>query len=138
MTGPALGKVELRNAIIKVVTPSSEEVISNAKVYIHMKGFARARVTHIDVEHVKLNELVPPKAGGYYRILGVANGVLIDFSNLLPGLGIIIANDKLNKVIKEGEMSWCYVGGKPGGIYIGLRKHLISKLEDIIKEVCGV
>ncbi len=35
--------------------------------------------------------------------------------------------DELNKIIKEGENS--YVGGKKGGVFIGLKKEMIKRAE---------
>jgi hypothetical protein len=49
MSGPAEGKIELKNA----------------RVYLHVKGKARARITHIDVEHEDLNEIIKPKEATY-------------------------------------------------------------------------
>jgi len=49
MTGPAEGKIELKNA----------------KVYIHVKGKSLARITHIDVEHPNLNQIIKPKEATY-------------------------------------------------------------------------
>ncbi len=45
MTGAAEGKIELKGA----------------KVYIHVKGKARARITHIDIEHPAINKIIKPK-----------------------------------------------------------------------------
>lgn len=49
MTGPAEGKV----------------VLKGAKVYIHWKGKAGARVTHIDIEHPTINKIIKPKEATY-------------------------------------------------------------------------
>jgi len=49
MSGPAEGKIELKGA----------------KVYIHVKGKARARITHIDIEHKDINEIIKPKEATY-------------------------------------------------------------------------
>lgn len=49
MTGPAEGKI----------------VLKGAKVYIHIKGKAGARITHIDVEHELINEIIKPKEATY-------------------------------------------------------------------------
>jgi len=39
--------------------------------------------------------------------------------------------DSLNKIIKDKEAS--YVGGKPGGVFIGLKKEMISRAEKLVK-----
>ena len=40
---------------------------------------------------------------------------------------IDIELDKLNKIIKPGENT--YVGAKPGGVFIGLKKEMIKRAE---------
>ncbi|MEM2822299.1 MAG: hypothetical protein QXE64_01780 [Candidatus Pacearchaeota archaeon] len=58
MAGPGEGKYALKGAV----------------VYIHEKGKSRARITHIDVEHPLLNEIIKPgevtycqgKEGGFF------------------------------------------------------------------------
>ncbi len=72
MSGPAEGKIPL----------------GKADVYIHVKGKSRARITHIDIELDKLNEIIEPKEA-------------------------------------------TYVEGKEGGVFIGLRKHMIDRAEKI-------
>ena len=49
MSGQSYGKKELKGA----------------KVYIHEKGKSFARITHIDVEHPLLNEIIKPKEATY-------------------------------------------------------------------------
>lgn len=41
---------------------------------------------------------------------------------------IDIESPKLNKIIKPGETS--YVGGKEGGVFIGLKKEMIQRIEN--------
>lgn len=62
----------------------------NASIYVHEKGKAGARITHIDIE------------------------------------GKAISN-----IIQSGETS--FVKGKPGGIFIALKKPMIKRAEAIIK-----
>lgn len=45
---------------------------------------------------------------------------------------IDIELDELNKVIKPGESS--FVGGKEGGVFLGLRKEMISRAEKVVKK----
>ncbi len=49
MSGQGYGKTELKGA----------------KVYIHEKGKSLARITHIDVEHPLLNEIIKEKEATY-------------------------------------------------------------------------
>ncbi len=46
---------------------------------------------------------------------------------------IDIESDELNKIIKPGENT--YVGGKKGGVFIGLKKDMILRAEMIAKKV---
>ncbi len=76
MTGPAESKIELEGA----------------KVYVHRKDQAtRAQVTHIDVEHPDLNEIIEP-----------------------------------------GENT--FVGGKRGGVFVGLKGEMIERAEAYLAE----
>jgi hypothetical protein len=72
MTGPAEGKLPL-NAKVCL----NAEELPNARVYIHLKGYSRATVTHLDIEHPKLNRIIPPKAKTSNWIVGIENGILI-------------------------------------------------------------
>ena len=45
---------------------------------------------------------------------------------------IDIELDELNKIIKPGEAS--YVQGKKGGVFIGLKKEMITRAEKNIKK----
>jgi len=45
---------------------------------------------------------------------------------------IDIELDELNDIIKEGENS--YVGGKKGGVFIGLKKEMIKRAEKKAKK----
>ncbi|HID72682.1 TPA: hypothetical protein EYP38_01960, partial [Candidatus Micrarchaeota archaeon] len=119
MTGPAPGKVLLRGARVFVCTPGGCEEVEGAEVYIHLKGYSRARVTHLDVEAERLNELVPPKGGGFHKLRRADGGIRVDLSRLMRGLSIVVKHEAIADLLKPGEEFWCYVGGKPGGVYIG-------------------
>ena len=45
---------------------------------------------------------------------------------------IDIELDALNKIIKPGENT--YVGGKEGGVFLGLKKEMIERAEKMAKE----
>lgn len=45
---------------------------------------------------------------------------------------IDIELDELNEIIKPGENS--YVGGKEGGVFLGLKKDMIERAEKIINK----
>ena len=45
---------------------------------------------------------------------------------------IDIELDDLNKIIKPGEATYC--AGKPGGVFLGLKKEMIKRAEKVIKK----
>ena len=73
MTGPAEGKHPIKN-----------------RIYIHEKGKARAKITHLDIE------------------------------------------GEIEKIILPGEIT--FVKGKPGGVFIALKREMIKRAEQIIKK----
>lgn len=73
MSGEAEGKHHLKN-----------------KVFLHEKGKARARITHLDIE------------------------------------------GDISKIIRPGETT--FVKGKPGGVFIALKKDMINRAEKLIKK----
>jgi hypothetical protein len=50
MTGPGEGKIKI-DSNVGIQTIGKPIPINNAEVYIHVKGYLNARVTHLDVEH---------------------------------------------------------------------------------------
>jgi hypothetical protein len=127
MTGPGEGKLPLDAKVLL-----NAEELPNASVYIHLKGYSRATVTHLDIEHPKLNSIIPPKAKTFSWIVGIENGILIITSK---DDKVQILHPLLNKVLQRGEKTRTLVGGKFGGIFIGFRKREIGKLEEIAAEV---
>lgn len=45
---------------------------------------------------------------------------------------IDIESNEINKIIKEGEATYC--AGKAGGCFIGLKKDMIKRAEKLIKK----
>jgi len=125
MTGPALGKLLLENA--KVFLDNRE---IRAEVYIHVKGFSLARVTHLDIEGEDLNEILKPKEGGFFSIYGIDEGIEIKFEKKK----VKVLHKFLNEVLRRGEKTRTWVGGKEGGIYIGFKKEQVLRLEKIARE----
>ncbi len=123
MTGPGEGKLPL-DAKVRLNT----EELAHASVYIHLKGYSRATVTHLDIEHPKLNSIIPPKAKTSNWVIGIENGILIITTEQDK---VQIIHPLLNKVLPRGEKTRTLVGGKFGGIFIGFRKREINKLEQI-------
>jgi len=127
MTGPGEGKLPLDAKVYL-----NAEELPNVSVYIHLKGYSRATVTHLDVEHPKLNSIIPPKAKTFSWIVGIENGILIITTKEDK---VQILHPLLNKVLQRGEKTRTLVGGKFGGIFIGFRKREISKLEEIVEHI---
>lgn len=44
---------------------------------------------------------------------------------------IDIESDEINKIIKDGEATYC--AGKVGGCFIGLKKEMIKRAEELIR-----
>jgi hypothetical protein len=125
MTGPAEGKLLLKGSKVFI---NNKEII--AHVYIHVKGFSLARVTHLDVESEELNKILKPKEGGFFSIYGVDNGIEIKFEKNR----VRVLHEFLKEVLEKGEKTRTWVGGKEGGIYVGFKKEQIVKLEKIARE----
>jgi hypothetical protein len=135
MTGPAVGKLKLEAEIF--LEPGHFK-LDGASVFIHLKGYSLARVTHLDIEHEGLDNLIPPKHGGLHRIEGVRDGISIKLNpKETRGGSIRVKCPYLNSVLKPGEVTITWVGGKAGGIYIGFRKPQIALLEKLAREKLG-
>ncbi len=63
------------------------------------------------------------KADVYIHVKGKSNARITH---------VDIELDELNKIIKDKEAS--YVAGKPGGVFIGLKKEMIERAEKLIKD----
>ncbi len=63
------------------------------------------------------------KADVYIHLKGKSNAQITH---------IDIESDELNDIIKPGENS--YVGGKKGGVFIGLKKEMIERAEKKAKK----
>jgi hypothetical protein len=103
------------------------------QVYVHLKGFSRARVTHLDIEDPGLNELVPPGTSMYARARGTVTGITLDFSRYLPGVILELVSPRLRRVLRPGETTIVYVGGKNGGIFLGFKKPFIKRMEELAR-----
>ena len=134
MSGPGIGKILLENA--KVFLISTKEIKIDADVYIHVKGYSLARVTHLDIENPELEKIVKPKSGFYASLKREKHGFKIKFDK--PSrfdekaiFGIVVKHEDLKNLVPANKTYRCWVGGKIGGIYIGFKKEIIEKLEKI-------
>lgn len=142
MTGPAEGKLKL-DATVYLSSDEEKTKLEGAVVYIHLKGYAEAKVTHLDIEHDLLGNIIPPKRGEFLTIKGSKGRIEIKLekdreiehkNKLMKVKGIEIIHPYLNHILQPGEKTRTWVGGKFGGIYIGFRKNEIEKLEEIARE----
>lgn len=137
MTGEAEGKLRIP-CEVRLVTEEGVRRI-DADVFIHVKGYSLARVTHLDIEHPELGGLLPPRGGGFFNVEGVAGGLRISFRPARRGVwSVEVASPILNDVLGPGRATRTWVGGKAGGIYIGFRREEVRKLEGVARRVFGV
>lgn len=139
MTGPGPGKIFL-SAEIEIVIGSNTIVVDDAELYLHVKGWSRAFVTHLDIESSRMNEFIArPRYGFYakaiYRPIGL---VIIAEKALKPCILRIREDVLLPKVFSQGDETWCFVGGKYGGIFIGFRKRYIERMEFLAEKLWGI
>ena len=146
ITGPSEGKLGL-DATVYLVSNGDRIELEDAFVCIHLKGYSMARVTHLDIEHDILDNLIPPKRGGLHDIDGVRGGIEIKLEGKkeieyrkgrLKPRSILIMCPTLNEVLELGRRTRTWVGGKFGGIYIGFRKPEIGKLERVAETEFGM
>ena len=139
MTGPGPSKI-LLNAEVEVIAGSSTINVEDAEVYLHIRGWSRAFVTHLDIESPRTNELIAkPKYGFYAKAIYRPSGLIIFAEKALrPCILRIKECLILPRVFSIGDETWCFVGGKVGGIFIGLRKIYIDRMERVAKELWGI
>jgi hypothetical protein len=101
MTGPGEGKLLLKNAKVFI---DGEEV--QAEVYIHVKGFSLARVTHLDIESNELNKVLASKQGGFFSIYGIDNGIEINFEKSKVKVLHNFLKEVLKKKRKNKNLGW--------------------------------
>ena len=137
MTGPGPGKIPI-DAIVEIVMGARTERI-DAEVYIHVKGWSRAFVTHLDVEHPAMNTVVAkPYTRFFAKWVYLPIGLSIDCTRAIKPCILRIRSQTLSKIFNTGESDWCCIGGKIGGIYIGFRKNIIQRLENYAAKEHGI
>ncbi|RLF05379.1 MAG: hypothetical protein DRK00_04595 [Thermoprotei archaeon] len=135
MTGPGEGKIPLRSRVYIAARGSRVELMCD--VYLHVKGYSRARVTHLDLEAEAINALFPPGASKYLPIVVEGNELRLKLGEVVyvrelraPAREIVIECPLLAKAL-GALRSVAYVGGKVGGIYLGFKKPVVRKLEEL-------
>ncbi|RLE60206.1 MAG: hypothetical protein DRJ35_03930 [Thermoprotei archaeon] len=128
MTGPGPGKIKIPSKVVFCNKKGCREL--DVVVYLHLKGLSRARVTHIDLEGDKIEDLF---CSDTYVRVSVSGGLM----RIYPTRGtqedmfeLRIISDVFRKIFKEGKiLSWGFLGKKEGGIYIGFKKDVLESLE---------
>ena len=133
MTGPGIGKIPLK-AKVYVKYRSTPFELKNTDIYLHVKGYSLARVTHIDLENEYLNRIMRPKTHTYGKAIGLRDGFKVI---LFKPTGEVAAKEIILKiyepeltVLKPYEETIVYVGGKDGGIFIGFKRNILDRLEE--------
>jgi len=141
-----LGKIRI-DAEVYLVSQEERLKVMEAPVYIHVKGYMRARVTHLDVENRVLGRIIRRGRGNMLEVTGVWGGIEIRPKRPtevdLGGSRIAVhrlefLHPILSKVLKMGESTVTWVGRKYDGIYIGFKKLEIERLENMVKMTYGV
>lgn len=93
-----------------ILMPCEREI--DAKVYMHLKGYARARVSHLDVEKTGLGKVIRRGRGNFLEINGVKNyleivlrekcQIILDREEFTVS-NIVIAGPLLNKIVEKGK-----------------------------------
>jgi len=128
MTGPAPGKIPID------VSMEIHGKKVNVKAYIHVKGFSRAMVTHLDIEEINIRN----NEEGYYVILiGTDHGFLVITKRSIEINGV--RTNKLYirglKLLRRGERTSAWLGFKEKGFYLGFKKDVLRRLEEIAKQL---
>ncbi|RLE54844.1 MAG: hypothetical protein DRJ40_09695 [Thermoprotei archaeon] len=130
MTGPAPGKVSIR--CDKVVIKSRAQISTiRPDLYIHVKGYSLARVTHIDVEYPELEKML---SISYREVLpAILSTQTRDYVLVIvPSreLHMSIYSEELREILPRNYRGGCVVGGKVDGIFIGVKREVIKYLEE--------
>jgi len=135
VTGPGPGKLPVR-AVVTAITPQGAVRIEPCDVFIHVKGYSRARVTHVDIESPALS--IRGSRGTYAYVYGIGRGFRVVPKNAIQARDHLIKELVVKwegpELLEPGKVSIAYVGFKEGGIYIGFKKEVISKLEEFSRE----
>jgi len=137
------GKIKLDAETVLV--PSGRRI--DASVYLHLKGYARARVSHLDVEKIGLGRIIHRGRGNFLEVKGTRRGLEIlaresraieidGEQTSVSSIAIICAT--LNEILKEDESTRAWVGRKYDGVYISFRREEMQKLEKLALKRFGV
>jgi len=138
MTGPARGKVDLR-ADVYVYPLSTEDMqyLSGVTVYGHLKGYARASVTHIDIEG---------EVGEIIKLFGLdeADKRFVEIEAIGDALEVRHKSRDAGLLIEAGLKDIDFGDAKCRGIlgykdnegvFLGLCREIINKLEPALRKL---
>jgi len=137
VTGSIKGKLKI-DANVYFLSKDGEVKLEDVSVYVHVKGYARARVTHLDIEDGVVKKLIYRGRGNFLDIRGVVGGIIVQAKmerelevagKSLKVWGLEVVNSDLNTILAVGETTRTWVGRKYDGVYIGFRKNEVLKLE---------
>ncbi len=131
MTGPGPGKIRLDCE--KLVIKRLREVVTTVRpvVYIHVRGYSYARVTHIDVEYPSLENMVGLGLREIVPIYLKRVGDYVIIKSLKINTTMIIYSRDLARIMPYRYRGGGVMGGKIDGVFIGVRRDLIQILEEI-------
>jgi len=133
LTGPAPGKIAVRS-LVELEKVGSTVKVEPCEVYVHIKGYSRARVTHVDLESPLLEGLTKGRRGIYVTIYGLKDGFIVKPMNGRAFKSIRVKWEG-PKILKAGEVSVAFMGGKQGGVYLGFKRKVIKVLEGYAKKL---
>ncbi len=119
LTGAASGKINLDGTV-----RLQQKVLEGAEIFIHLKGYSRARVTHLDIEHPEL-KILPPKRGRFATLQNEKNGLTVK----IGAQCLTLECSRLKDLLITSEKTVVWVGGKTGGLYLGFKRPYVKKLE---------
>ncbi|AWR93281.1 transferase [Acidianus brierleyi] len=96
-----------------------------SKLFLHVRGYNRARVTHIDIEGEKIRGLIRPRHSVYPEVEWKDKVEIPIYDHIL-----ILEIPEI-KLEFKGNL---YVGGKGKGIFLGFHRDQIKILEEIAKQ----
>ena len=141
------GKIRIDDAEVYLVSREEKLKVTDAPVYIHVKGYMRARVTHLDIKNRALGKIIHRGRGNMLAINGIRGGIEITPKHPteinLGGTRIVVDSLELlhpilSKLFRTGESTVTWVGRKYDGIYVGFKNPEIEKLEHIVKRTYGI
>ena len=138
MTGAGPGKIKLEASVL-VYRGACRRPVPGVEVYLHVKGWSRARVTHLDIEAPELPGLLGLKPGsGVYGVVYGTGGGLVFKPFKATWRVEVVEYRVIPRALPRGERVYGYLGGKEGGVFLGMESRILRTLESIARESYGV